>query len=401
MIQNMLYLRLYRIFLSAYFLTIPITASAAKPLNGLEDFCAFFTVPELSRRQTVPNMLKIYQNELNTGKRMRPVEIPITFEGVPEGKDIYNPAGFISTKLNGKPIKLFAARVEGTASETDMFVGFFSVNEGKAFSLLETKIIFGPGHLPFLALQDPFYTTIQTENGKELLFGGVSVFEKFVNGNREIHYHTVFYRDFGRGVDHLKKVIDGPARHKDIRIQQKKDGSYVIFTRPQNGNPLLGGLGKVGVTFANRLEDITPELIQNAPILKGQLFDDEWSGVNATYQLKNGLIGLLGHVAMKDAEGNRHYYAVAWAHDPTTGWYSEMEIIFERRDLPNGIERGAKFESLKDIIFSGQLIRHGNGTATLVGGGGDIEVFQALITDPLAKFEKMNFAQFRKIFLNR
>lgn len=61
-----------------------------------------------------------------------------------------------------------------------------------------------------------------------------------------------------------------------------------------------------------------------------------------------------------------------------------MRILLTRSQLPPG---ASKRPDLQDVLFSGGLIRHEDGTAELYVGAGDAEVYRVLIPDPFAGAE--------------
>ncbi|MGZ3687585.1 MAG: DUF1861 family protein, partial [Bdellovibrionota bacterium] len=65
-----------------------------------------------------------------------------------------------------------------------------------------------------------------------------------------------------------------------------------------------------------------------------------------------------------------------------TGSASPMKILLERSDLPQGLAGKSKRPDLKDVLFSGGLVRHPDATATLYVGAGDAEVHRVDIPDP-------------------
>jgi hypothetical protein len=187
-----------------------------------------------------------------------------------------------------------------------------------------------------------------------------------------------FYR--GNSVDNLKLFLEGPEKMKDIRLVELADGQIGVLTRPQG---VKGGRGKIGFLAVPSLTAITAEAIQEAPLFEGQCRDDEWVGANEAHRLQNGMIGVLGHIAYFDAKEHRHYYAMVFCIDPRTGRATSPEIIASRSDFPDG---PAKRPDLVDVMFSGGLVRHGNGTATLYAGLSDAEAGRVLLPDPFSKY---------------
>jgi len=168
---------------------------------------------------------------------------------------------------------------------------------------------------------------------------------------------------------------------KDIRLVELADEQVGVLTRPQGAK---GGRGKIGFLTAPSLEAITAEAIQAAPLFAGQCRDEEWLGANEVHRLENGMLGVLGHIAYFDEQEHRHYYAMVFCVDPRTGRATSPEIIASRSDFPDG---PAKRPDLVDVMFSGGLVRHGNGTATLYAGLSDAEAGQVLLPDPFSKCE--------------
>jgi len=283
------------------------------------------------------------------GRRLR-------FTGV-RGRDVYNPTAPFKTLFRGRELEVMAARVEPRKSEVSEAV-FFEKVRGRWRPLAGA---------PVFKLQDPF--TFKVEG--ELIFGGVETFPREGGGTG---YRTVFYR--GRSLTELTRFAQGPDGMKDIRLAPLPDGRLLLLTRPQG---VVGGRGKIAVTTIGGLDELGPEAIARAAVIDDLFAPDEWGGANELHALPGGLIGVLGHVAKYDAKGDRHYYPMAFTLDPATGRRSAMKILLERSQLPAG---PAKSPDLADVLFSGGLVRRGDGTATLYVGAGDVEVHRIVIADP-------------------
>jgi len=119
--------------------------------------------------------------------------------------------------------------------------------------------------------------------------------------------------------------------------------------------------------------------ILNAEIIENQFAHDEWGGVNELYVLDDGTIEALGHIACKDAQGGKHYYAMSFNYNPDARRASPVQIIATRRNFPPGEK---KRPELEDVVFPGGMVRHGDGTATLYAGLSDIEAGRITIPDP-------------------
>jgi hypothetical protein len=281
------------------------------------------------------------------------------FLGVP-GCDVYN----ISRAFTWRGKEYIAGRVETRDSEISS-VRFF---KRVGIDLYEALPIVLPN------FQDPSIAMID----KDILVGGTEIYP---DESGAIHrWRTVFYS--GKSLDELKPVIYAPMQMKDVRIL--KCDRYYVMSRPQGG---VAKWGKIGFASAQDLSDITAELIEKAPLIEG-LFDDSlWGGANQMHCLKNGWIGVLGHVA-RMSEGNvRHYYGMTFALNPTTLEHTPMKIICERADFGPG---AAKRPDLIDVVFVGGLTRHNDKTATLYTGLSDAEGHYAVIEDPFLEYEELS-----------
>jgi hypothetical protein len=283
----------------------------------------------------------------------------IRFAGT-DGLDVYN----ISAPFEDEGELVIAGRVEARDSEDSRII-FFVERDG---------IWLPKEGAPVFALQDPFHTRIQGE----LIFGGV---ETFPHPELEgmLGWRTVLYR--GANLAGLKPFFTGPDFMKDLRLVEMKDGTIGVFTRPQGAK---GGRGKIGYVNVPRLEDLTVDIVEQAPLLEGQFLDEEWGGSNEIHLLKNGLLGVLGHIARFDEAGNRHYFPMVFVFDPVRRTFSDMQIIAERANFLSG---PSKRPDLDNVVFSGGLIRHGDGTADLYAGTSDAEAQKIRIKDPFLVYE--------------
>ena len=174
---------------------------------------------------------------------------------------------------------------------------------------------------------------------------------------------------------------------KDVRLVDLDDGTIGVFTRPRR---TIAGHGKIGFARINSLDELTPENIINAKILKNQFIPEEWGGVNQATLLENGKIGVLGHTASHDDRGDKHYYAVSFVLDPKTFECTKMKIIATRTEFPEGemkVHYPEKPNELADVIFPGGLIRNNDKTATIYCGLSDCEGGKLTIEDPFIEKE--------------
>ncbi|MCC3356832.1 DUF1861 family protein [Bacillus sp. REN16] len=298
-------------------------------------------------------------DEYRNNKQQSYEKTRIPFTGVSE-RDIYN----ITAPFEDDGELVIAGRVEKRDSEHSEVM--FFINRDGHWVQRENS--------PVFQLQDPFFTKI----GDELILGGVEIFPHPTLPDA-LSWRTAFYR--GKNIASLEKFFEGPDGMKDIRLVELKDGSIGIFTRPQGEK---GGRGKIGFTKVKTLKELTANVIDDAPLLN-QFSDDEWGGANEIHLLPNGLLGVLGHIARFDDEGNRHYYSMVFALDPENGNSSDLQIIAERSDFLDG---PTKRPDLVDVVFSGGIVRKPDGTAELYAGISDADAQKLIIPDPFKPFEQ-------------
>jgi hypothetical protein len=284
----------------------------------------------------------------------------IIFSGVGE-RDVYNIAAPIS--FRGETV--IAGRVEARDTEHAEIVFFRRDLDG----VWRPR----PGAPTFPGLQDPCVTIVKDE----LVLGGVRFPIELPDGR------TIWRMDFyrGRSLESLSHFLTGPDGMKDIRLAALPDGRIALFSRPHCGP---GYRGRIGFTLVDNLDELNSDLISEAPILEGQFTDVEWGSVNEAHQLRDGRLGLLGHIAWMEKGEIRHYYAMAFAIDPDTREVDPVRIIAVRSQFPDG---PAKRHDLVDVIFAGGLVRHWDGTATLFTGLSDAEAGYVRILDPMARLE--------------
>jgi len=278
-----------------------------------------------------------------------------------DGRDVYNiTAPF---RFDGKI--LLIGRVEKRDKEISEIVIFEQVDSNKWTPCFT--------HFAFQGLQDPCVTWA----GEELVLGGVRYPVRMEQGG--YGYAMDFYR--GRSLDGLRHFLTGPPGMKDIRFKQLPNGDVAIFSRPQGA---IGGRGEIGFTIAPSWDAITAEMIVSAPLFAGQLLKEEWGGVNEAHELANGHLGVLGHIACFDGQGNRHYYPMAFAVDPLTRRPSAIRMIAQRSFFPPG---SSKRPDLVDVVFSGGIIRNDDGTVSLYAGTSDAAAAVVKLPDPFLQYE--------------
>lgn len=313
----------------------------------------------MTDKKTEAKTCQVLLEEFHKINRMKKVE-KIVFSGV-GGRDVYN----ITAPFIDKGEEIIVGRVEERHSEFSQIFFFRRINQ----------VWFPREHTHTYNLQDPFITKIYGE----LIFGGVEVITASDHPNKIVSWVTQFYR--GENIDSLCHFASGPGTMKDIRLIELADGQIGVFTRPQG---IKGGRGQIGFTIIRSLDDLNEETFLNADILKDQFVAEEWGGVNEAHLLKNGCVGVLGHIACYDSDKNKHYYSMVFVLNPVTREKSPIKIIAERNDFPDGPE---KRPDLEDVIFSGGLIRLANGRAVLSVGVSDAEAYRIEIPDPFIEYE--------------
>ncbi|MFH0993168.1 MAG: DUF1861 family protein, partial [bacterium] len=212
------------------------------------------------------------------------------FHGV-DGFDVYN----VSQEFVWNKKRYIAGRVEARDSEV-ADVRFFEKIDINDYRLVT-------GTIPLF--QDPCIAVVNDQ----LIVGGTKIVVD--SANRITSWHTEFYA--GSTFASLEPVAEAPAKMKDVRLVQTD--RIHVFTRPQGGR---AGVGKIGYYSCYDLTGVNPLAIAAAPLLKTQFPEGCWGGVNQILPLKNGLLGIVGHIATMSAGDARHYYGMAFAFNPKT-----------------------------------------------------------------------------------
>lgn len=287
---------------------------------------------------------------------------PLRFVGV-DGYDVYN----ISVPFLSQGRTFLAGRVEKRENELSV-VRLFERTAPDTYTAVLPE-------MTFHNLQDPFVTRI----GEDLVLGGVQIVTHPLDSGRIISWQTLFFS--GRTLPELKLIAVGPSCMKDIRLCGLADGRVAVFTRPQGKK---GGLGKIGFTVLDRLKDLCADTILEAAVDPSFFAPGEWGGVNDVHLLKNGLLGVIGHIAFRTAEG-LHYQAMRFALDPRTGEHDAPRLVACREDITDS--PASKRPDLRDVLFAGGAVREADGGYTLYTGVSDCEAWRAGIPDPFAGYE--------------
>lgn len=305
------------------------------------------------KTKTCKELLLEYQPAPNKGRKLH-------FAGVGE-RDVYN----ITAPFWNEGELYIAGRVEERNSEESEIIFFTCQN-----AVWTPKL-----DLPKFQLQDPFITRI---NG-EWVFGGVYLYFDSEASRTIIGWKTVLYR--GANLHELVHAATGPWNMKDIRLSELSDGRIGIFSRPFG---IEGTRAVIGFSILDSFEDLSETAIIKAPLFRDQFLKDEWGGANEIHLLKNGFLGVLGHISYTDEAGLLHYHAMSFVLNPLTREKSPVKIIATRSDFPDG---PAKRPDLVDVIFTGGLVREANNRAVLYVGASDAEAHYLDIADPFSEYE--------------
>jgi hypothetical protein len=183
----------------------------------------------------------------------------------------------------------------------------------------------------------------------ELVVGGVRIVSTL---HDEVVWETMFLR--GPSLLELQEFAVSPQCMKDVRLVELHDGRIGVFTRPW-GTERDRAL--IGYTEIERLDDLTTSVMEEASRLGRQPVAGQWWGANAVYDLGDGTIGVLGHMA-RWKDGVRHYYAVAFVFDRQQREIVRgPHIIADRSCFPSYPARAA---DLEDVIFPAWIDRENN-----------------------------------------
>lgn len=290
----------------------------------------------------------------------------LKFHGV-DGFDVYNIS--IPFKRDGK-CYLFG-RVERREEWARSWVRLFEETGQDEWSVVEDSMIY--------TLEDPYISEI----GDELVMGGTHV--QYQSGR-----YSTFFGYFFRGTDlhNLYYFTTGPNKMKDIRLVPLSDGKIGVFSRPRSAEMTgkYGSESMIGFTVVDRLEDLTADVIENAPYIHGIFGKGEWGGVNQAYLLDSGKIGIIGHICYQDKDESggelKVYLNMAFVFDPTTRESSDLHLIGSRSCYPVG---PAKAPYLVDCVFSSGIVMRPDGKADLYSGLSDCQAGRITIDYPFAR----------------
>lgn len=229
-------------------------------------------------------------------------------------------------------------------------------------------------------LEDPYIAFI----GEELVLGGTHVVKRCGG-------ISTYYGYFYRGVDlhDLVYFATGPDYMKDIRLVGLDEGKIGVFSRPRNAEILekFGSESQIGFTVINSLDELTADVIENAPYIEGIFGEGEWGGCNQAYTLSTGLIGAIGHKCyrVKNDDGLEllTYINISFVFDPDTHRVVDEKIIGTKSSYP---EAEPKRPALADCAFTSGIVLRPDGKADLYSGIGDSFEGRVVIENPFDGF---------------
>ncbi len=291
----------------------------------------------------------------------------LTFTGV-EGFDVYN----CSIPFQWKDGKRYLfGRVERRGEWARSRVRLFEEVGQDAWRAIPEAVI--------SQLEDPYIAHI----GQELVLGGVHV--QYDRGHIAT-YFSYFYK--GTELDNLYYFTTGPNYMKDIRLVPLADGKIGVFSRPRGEDILkkYGSESVVGFAIMDKLEDLSADIVQNAPIVDGLFGPGEWGGCNQCYLLESGKIGVIGHQCYKepvDGVEKQVYLNISFVFDPQTRCVEDKKIIGTRTCYPQG---PAKIPELTDCCFTSGMVVRPDGKVDLYSGLGDTQEGRIVIDNPFAGY---------------
>ncbi|MDL2301851.1 DUF1861 family protein [Lachnospiraceae bacterium OttesenSCG-928-D06] len=288
----------------------------------------------------------------------------LTFHGV-DGYDVYN----CSLPFTWEGKRYIFGRVERRGEWMRSWVRLFEETGLDHWTLVENSMIY--------QLEDPYIAIIHGE----LIMGGTHV---RVKGGKLDTYYAYFYR--GTKVDDLHYFTTGPDYMKDIRLVELTDGRIGVFSRPRNDEikRKYGSESMIGFSIINNLEELTGEVVENAPLIEGLFQPGEWGGCNQVYLLPDGKLGVLGHFSYLEDEvcGEESvsvYTNMAFVFNPITREVENLKMIGTRKSYPEG---PAKLPHLCDCAFTSGMVSRLDGMVDLYSGIGDCMEGRTVIPYP-------------------
>ena len=291
----------------------------------------------------------------------------LTFFGV-EGYDVYN----VSIPFQWKGREYIFGRMERRSEWARSWVRLFEKTGKDQWTLVPDSMIY--------PLEDPYITLI----GDTLVMGGTHV---RYQQNSVDTYFGYFYK--GTEIDDLYYFTTGPEYMKDIRLVEMDGGRIGVFSRPRSEEirRTFGSESMIGFTVINSLDELTMEVVENAPYIYGLFEQNEWGGCNQAYYLDSGNLGVIGHICYKTTEEDggmkQVYMNFSFVLDVDHHVAMNQKIIGTRTCYPDG---PAKKPELTDCAFSSGIVMREDGKCDLYSGIGDTEAGRIVIDYPFAGY---------------
>jgi len=290
----------------------------------------------------------------------------LTFEGV-DGYDVYNCS--IPFTWNGK--RYIYGRVERHNEWARSTVHLFEEAGKDRWKTVNGAMVY--------QLEDPYVAKI----GGQMVLGGTHV--RMKSGQIDTYY-GYFYR--GTDLNDLYYFTTGPDRMKDIRLVEMDGGRIGVFSRPRNGVYEDGAASAIGFAVISSLDELTADVIENAPRLRGLFGPGEWGGPNQAYFLTSGKIGVIGHMSREDTapdDGERLqvYVNSSFVLDPDTRDVLDFKIIGCRSCYPASVP---KLSRLRNCTFTSGIVMREDGKADLYSGVCDAAEGRITIDNPFDGF---------------
>jgi len=288
----------------------------------------------------------------------------LKFEGV-GGRDVYNCS--IPFTWHGETY-LFG-RVEKRSVWADSWSCLFRRTGKDLYEKVPESRIY--------QLEDPYVFFWKDE----IVLGGTHV----VKEHGEIRTFTsYFYR--GSDLMHLDYFTTGADGMKDVRLTRMADGRIGVFSRPRGTEiaKKYGSEAMIGFTAITDLNELGADTINRAEYITGIFENGQWGGCNQAYLLKDGTIGVIGHLSNRIPQGEGKcdllsYKNISFCFDPAKMCASDIRILATRSDYPDG---PAKKPDLTDCAFTSGIERRTDGRVNLYSGIGDCEEGRVVIDNP-------------------
>lgn len=300
----------------------------------------------------------------------KPIEsVILKFYGV-EGFTVYNCS--IPFKYRGDTY--IYGRVEKFEEWMRSWIRLFKQTGIDEYTLANDSMVY--------QLEDPYIAIINDM----LVMGGTHI---KLNCGELDNFFGYFYK--GTNLENMYYFTSGPDKMKDIRFVQLDD-KIGVFSRPRGKHveKKYGSGSVMGFDIVDSLDELTSQVIENAPAISNMFAKDEWGGCNQAYQLDSGMIGIIGHKSYNyiDEDNIKQlcYTNVSFVMNPNTRTILDERIIAVRssfKDAP------AKKPNLKDCAFASGIVMRDDGKVDLYSGIGDCEEGRIIIDYPFEGYGKI------------